>query len=57
MRGGYVGIRNDATIHFIGNGGSVATPSYSAEITEELQEDPLSCRHVALAHGFANDVL
>ena len=50
-------IRNDATIHFIGNGGSAATPSHSAgDWSKELRVRTL-CHvdNVASLTAFAND--
>jgi D-sedoheptulose 7-phosphate isomerase len=51
-------IRNDSTIHFIGNGGSAATPSHSAgDWSKELRVRTL-CHvdNVASLTAFANDV-
>ena len=51
-------VRGDATIHFIGNGGSAATPSHSAgDWSKELRVRTIShVDNVASLTAFANDV-
>ena len=51
-------VRSDATIHFIGNGGSAATPSHSAgDWSKELRVRTIShVDNVASLTAFANDV-
>ena len=50
-------IRNDATIHFIGNGGSAATPSHSAgDWSKELSVRTIShTDNIASMTAWAND--